>query len=179
MDARRRARAGRNYGIALQVPPYIPVDDGYQLVTLSAIWRVSIELSSLESSFKNFISSCIELESFHRDFIWKIQEGSGMKILILIISMGVVTQSFTQEPGIHPETEEMVLNESEDNDEENDRLQQLHAFRRKPLDLNEASTDELQMLGLTVFHILALIEHRKRFGDLIAIQELQAVKGWD
>ncbi len=93
--------------------------------------------------------------------------------------MGLCEQSLTQEPGIPPRTEEMIVSESEDQDEENDRLQQLHAFSKNPLDLNQASAEEMQILGLNAFQITALIEHRKRFGDLIAIQELQAIKGWD
>src|SRR5687767_1969913 len=102
-----------------------------------------------------------------------------MKTMIVLICMGVSLQSLTQEPEILSQTEELNMAGSEDQDEENDRLQQLHSFRRNPLDLNQASADEMNLLGLNAIQIAALIEHRKRFGNLIAIQELQAIKGWD
>jgi hypothetical protein len=86
---------------------------------------------------------------------------------------------FAQDPEIISQTEEENISATEDTDENDDRLQQLHVLRKNPLDLNLASADELQILGLNPIQSAALIEHRKRFGDLIAIQELQAVEGWN
>src|SRR5687768_12379271 len=102
-----------------------------------------------------------------------------MKAVATICLLIVCLTINAQLPDIHPHTAEEMIGESENEEEEDDRLQLLHAYRRNPLDLNQASASELELLGLHALQITALLEHRKRFGDLIAIQELQAVKGWD
>ena len=102
-----------------------------------------------------------------------------MKKFAFVVCLLMYVKVMAQEPEISPEMEEAIIQVNEVLDEEDDRLQQLHALRRNPMDLNQASAGELQVLGLNVLQIAALIEHRKRFGDLIALQELQAVKGWD
>lgn len=102
-----------------------------------------------------------------------------MKAVATICLLIVCLTTNAQLPDINPHTEEEMIGESENEEEEDDRLQLLHAYRRNPLDLNQASAGELELLGLHALQITALLEHRKRFGDLIAIQELQAVKGWD
>ena len=84
-----------------------------------------------------------------------------------------------QQPDIIQQADEEIVSEPDNDEDENDRLQLLHAFRRNPLDLNRATASELELLGLHALQISALLEHRKRFGELIALQELQAVRGWD
>ncbi|WP_341838000.1 helix-hairpin-helix domain-containing protein [Chitinophaga pollutisoli] len=56
----------------------------------------------------------------------------------------------------------------------------LQRYLRRPLDLNSASAEELQELGLLQpGQIQQLLDHRKRLGPLAAIYELQAVQGFD
>jgi hypothetical protein len=88
-------------------------------------------------------------------------------------------QVIAQEPGVVPPEEEDNLPENDGGEDEDDRIIQLHTWRKHPLDLNFATTGELQILGLNPLQIAALALHRKKFGDLIALQELQAVEGWD
>lgn len=53
-------------------------------------------------------------------------------------------------------------------------------FRDHPLELNTATTEELQQLYLlSDFQISALIRHRNQYGKLLSIYELQAVEGFD
>ncbi len=69
--------------------------------------------------------------------------------------------------------------ESEDLDLTN-VIEQLNYFFDHPLNLNSATFDDLQELNLlTDIQINDLLLHRKRFGKLIAIYELQSLKYWD
>ncbi|WP_157962641.1 ComEA family DNA-binding protein [Chitinophaga deserti] len=64
-----------------------------------------------------------------------------------------------------------------ENDEQWSLLQK---YLHRPLDLNAASAEDLQELGLLLpVQIFQLLEHRKSLGPLAAIFELQAVKGFD
>jgi hypothetical protein len=55
----------------------------------------------------------------------------------------------------------------------------LNFYSENPLDINIASEEELSQLGLSVFQVSALLAHRKRFGLLESVYELQAVQGFD
>jgi hypothetical protein len=64
---------------------------------------------------------------------------------------------------------------------ENDEMwQQLQAYRRHPLDLNEITADELYDFPfLSSLQIQSLLQYRKLLGDFISIYELQAVPQFD
>jgi hypothetical protein len=69
--------------------------------------------------------------------------------------------------------------ESEDIDLTN-VIEQLNYFFDHPMNLNSASFDDLQELNLlTDIQINDLLLHRKMFGKLISIYELQSLKYWD
>lgn len=56
---------------------------------------------------------------------------------------------------------------------------QLDTWRRRPLNLNKASVDQLRALpGLNDLQIAALMQHRAQFGALAHVNELQVVDGW-
>jgi hypothetical protein len=62
----------------------------------------------------------------------------------------------------------------------NTLLEDLELFRRKPMDLNRAAREELTELKLlNPIQINNLLEYRARLGDLIALQELQSIPGFD
>lgn len=59
-------------------------------------------------------------------------------------------------------------------------LEVLAMYMEQPLNLNVASSDNLQELGLlTEIQIQELILHRAAFGKLISIYELQSLSSWD
>ena len=59
-------------------------------------------------------------------------------------------------------------------------LELLRSYQKNPLDLNSASYDELKELRLlNDIQINALIDHMTRTGDLIAIEELQSIRGFE
>ena len=54
------------------------------------------------------------------------------------------------------------------------------AFRGRPLNLNKASEEELQAFGLlNPIQIADLINHREKYGELIAVHELQTIPSFD
>lgn len=57
--------------------------------------------------------------------------------------------------------------------------EKLHAYLKKPLNLNSATETELISLLLTPQQIESLLYHRKHSGDFVSILELQAVEGFD
>lgn len=59
-------------------------------------------------------------------------------------------------------------------------VEQLNMFFDNPINLNSATTEQLQELGLlTDLQINDLLLHRKLFGKLISIYELQGLPYWD
>ncbi|MBL7925472.1 MAG: helix-hairpin-helix domain-containing protein [Bacteroidia bacterium] len=53
-------------------------------------------------------------------------------------------------------------------------------FAKRPINLNKTTKEQLQQLALlTDYQIDQLLQHRQKNGDLIALQELQAVNGFD
>ena len=62
----------------------------------------------------------------------------------------------------------------------NTLFEQLEVFTKKPLNINKAKRDDLNdLFFLNEVQINGLLKHRKKFGDLLALQELQAVPGFD
>jgi len=89
-----------------------------------------------------------------------------------------------QEPGEPVSIDETIfenLTESEQEDIDDDSfLQQLDFFRRRPLNLNTASEDEIASFKiLNELQVKSFISYRRLLGNLISIYELQAVPGWD
>ena len=59
-------------------------------------------------------------------------------------------------------------------------FEQLEAFRQNPLNLNTAPESQLQLIPfLNDNQIFQLLQYRERYGALIAIEELQAIPGFD
>lgn len=59
-------------------------------------------------------------------------------------------------------------------------LENLQAYRERPLDLNRASIEDLQeMRLLNDLQITNFVEYRRQFGAFLSAYELQAVPGWD
>lgn len=64
--------------------------------------------------------------------------------------------------------------------ENDDYWQELEQFRRSPLNLNSATSEELLQLGLLDdIQVSHLIKYRELMGALIDIHEMQALPGWD
>lgn len=58
--------------------------------------------------------------------------------------------------------------------------EELHFYFDNPINLNKTEGEDLRALGLlTEVQIVSLINHRKKFGKLISIYEVQAVPYWD
>ncbi|MEJ0080439.1 MAG: helix-hairpin-helix domain-containing protein [Puia sp.] len=56
----------------------------------------------------------------------------------------------------------------------------LTEFTRHPMNLNEATAEDLTQLHLlNVLQIRNFISYRKLLGSLLSVHELQAVPGWD
>lgn len=79
--------------------------------------------------------------------------------------------------------QQVLENYTEDNDDEIDvesLIQNLTVYYRNPINLNEADFTELSELQLlTPPQIDALLNHRKKSGDLLNIYELQSIKYFD
>src|SRR5436190_14097621 len=64
--------------------------------------------------------------------------------------------------------------------EDDSYLVQLEHFKKRPLNLNIATPDELsQFIFLTDLQINNLVSYRNLLGKFISIYELQAIPGWD
>jgi hypothetical protein len=104
----------------------------------------------------------------------------GFLILLLLIPILIVAQD-PAEPVSAIETifENTPESDQESIDDDN-YLQQLDFYRRRPLNLNTATEEE--MAALNILHELQLknfISYRRLMGNLISIYELQAIPGWD
>jgi hypothetical protein len=71
--------------------------------------------------------------------------------------------------------------EQEVNDPDDDEYgQQLEYFKKHPLNVNEATEEELRFLHLlSELQIINFIRYKKIVGELIDIYELQSIPGWD
>lgn len=77
-------------------------------------------------------------------------------------------------------TEQQLENLGDEAIEDDALLQQLAYYQKHPLNLNEASADELASFRiLSALQIQNLLRYRTAFGNLLSLYELQAVPGFD
>lgn len=102
--------------------------------------------------------------------------------LILSISFLIVL-SFVKAQELPSSTVQQLesLAELSENETEDDTfLQQLTFYKNRPLNLNEAGADDLQVFPfLTALHIQNFLAYRRVAGELISIYELQSIPAWD
>ena len=88
---------------------------------------------------------------------------------------------YTQE--LPSTTQQQLENIAEANDEDlrdDNLLQQLDYFKKHPININVATTEELQSLKtITDLQIGNLLRYRNLLGNFVSIYELQAVPTWD
>ena len=106
-----------------------------------------------------------------------------LRFMILTLLISFAKNGFTQDyPDNISETGQLEsLAEKKDADPEDDSYEMDLEYRaRHPLNLNQASSDELAALHLlTALQISNFMLYRKLLGSLLSIYELQAVPGWD
>ncbi len=75
---------------------------------------------------------------------------------------------------------ENIAEESDTELDYSDLLEDLEVFARRPLNLNSASANDLRrFFFLNDFQIKNLLEHIRKFGNLISLYELQSIDGFD
>lgn len=105
-----------------------------------------------------------------------------MKFLhLLLVVLLPVRAAWAQEVPLRTQQQLENLAEALETDPEDDQwLQQLEHFRRRPLSINKATAGELRALRLlTDLQIVNLLLYRQRLGSLVDVHELQAVPGRD
>jgi len=76
--------------------------------------------------------------------------------------------------------EEFILGSDGEDFDFNTLLEDIEHYRRRPIDLNRATADQLMELKLlSEVQVTRFINYRESAGDLLAIYELQAVPGFD
>lgn len=106
----------------------------------------------------------------------------GCKVLHIILILGFtsVTALAQQPEEVMESALEQYAFQSDRNVEDDSRLQTLKSFLAYPLDLNNATAEDLKIFFfLNVLQIHALLQYRKLLGSFISIYELQAVPLWD
>lgn len=100
---------------------------------------------------------------------------------LLLCPASLLAQAQEKLPNVQQEMEWENLAASNDAWTEDDsQVQLLEQFRRHPIDLNRATSEELVQLHLlTPQQILSLIRYRELLGNFVTIYELQAVPGFD
>ncbi|HEV8283691.1 MAG TPA: helix-hairpin-helix domain-containing protein [Chitinophagaceae bacterium] len=102
---------------------------------------------------------------------------------LLIILLITHYSPFIGAQDIPPTTEQQLenLTDIDQNETEDDSyLQQFEHFKKHPLNLNEATANELkEFLFLNDLQIANLISYRNLLGKFISIYELQSIPGWD
>ena len=105
-----------------------------------------------------------------------------LPFLLILLSEELVAQQDTLAPtDIRDLIEDFYQNVETDADFDfNTLLEDLEAFRKRPLNLNRATEEELRDLQLlSDAQITALLYHRQRYGNLVALYELQSIPGFD
>ena len=101
-----------------------------------------------------------------------------MFIGAILVSFG----SLAQVTGIDPPFEQLMEDQATKNDaapEDDSYLQNLELLRKHPVNMNQASSEDLEVLGiLTDLQIRSFISYRSLLGQLISFYELQAIPGW-
>jgi len=113
-------------------------------------------------------------------------------ILLVLLALSLVTHAQVDSlplPAIGEDDEaqqqliEDVLANSEDDTDEfsfNGAFDLLEEYRRRPLNLNKATEQELlEMLLLNPIQVGQLLDYRERMGSLMSIYELQVIPGMD
>lgn len=101
-------------------------------------------------------------------------------VQLLIGLIAFVTVTAQEIPVQLQQQLENLTGNTEEETEDDNYLQMLERYSRRPLNINEADEEVLNALGmLSEFQILNLIRHRQILGNLISVYELQAVPGWD
>ncbi|RYZ30700.1 MAG: helix-hairpin-helix domain-containing protein [Chitinophagaceae bacterium] len=101
-----------------------------------------------------------------------------MKQLIILFLCLCCYSGFSQD--LPSTTQQQLENLGDESLEDDALLQQLEFYRKHPINLNTASTEDLQPLRfLSALQIDNFIRYRSLFGKLIDIYELQAVPGFD
>jgi len=106
-------------------------------------------------------------------------------IFLLFLPTGLLAQNEDDTPSEDGDDIDVILEDAilgSEVDEDVDFTfitDNLEDFRKRPLDLNRASRDELRLLpGMNDLLITNLQSHIEQFGDLLTIYELQAVAGF-
>lgn len=103
-------------------------------------------------------------------------------LILFVFLVGCQLSSFSQDRSeIVQQRIEFISEQlgSEDIDLTN-IIEQLYFYYDNPLNLNSATSDDLEELNLlTTIQINDLLLHRKLFGNLLSIYELQTLKYWD
>lgn len=108
-----------------------------------------------------------------------------MKHLVLFIVMFSTFLSTLKSQIETPENQIIIEDAIDQTGEENDfnfdtEFENLGAYANKPLNLNKASSDDLNIFGLlTPIQIQSLLTYRNELGNLISIYELQAIPNFD
>lgn len=101
-------------------------------------------------------------------------------IALVCIHLSAYAQTYRRgEINLENLVEELFAQQREDQDYE-DLYENVLQLLLNPLDLNKATEEELKSLFILLPHqVQALVNHRKKYGKLISIYELQAVEGFD
>jgi hypothetical protein len=100
-----------------------------------------------------------------------------LSILFTFLTLACTAQDL---PATTQQQLENIAEANEEDPQDDNLLQQLDYFKKHPINLNTATTEELQSLKiLTDLQIANFIQYRSLLGTLINIYELQAVPTWD
>jgi hypothetical protein len=100
-----------------------------------------------------------------------------LSILFTFLTLACSAQDL---PATTQQQLENIAEANEEDPQDDNLLQQLDYFKKHPINLNTATTEELQSLKiLTDLQIANFIQYRNLLGTLINIYELQAVPTWD
>lgn len=104
-----------------------------------------------------------------------------MKWCTIILLCCVSSDGLSQELPQRQEQQLENLAEREENDIDDDSfVQELEAFRKRPLNLNTATADDLERLQLlNALQVHALLQYRLLLGSFLHVYELQAIPHWD
>lgn len=105
-----------------------------------------------------------------------------MKVYTIILLCCLNGDAFSQEELPHRQEQQLEnLAEREESETEEDSFaQELEAFRRRRLNLNTATADDLERLQLlNALQVHSLLQYRLLLGPFIHLYELQAVPHWD
>ena len=104
-------------------------------------------------------------------------------MMAVFLSACFMTLHAQEKQKISSYTEQQLENTTETNDadiKDDGLLQQLEYYRKHPININEARTDDLDALHLlSGLQIEQLLSYRRLLGKLVNLYELQAVPGWD